>query len=57
MNHPKEDHNEQEIKPKIIGEILDPLKKSSKTREASIVSGPQLYIIVSTLELLKNSLK
>ena len=53
MEHWKEDHNEREIKPKTIGEILDQLKKSSKTREASIISSPQLNIITSVLELLK----
>ena len=53
MDHSKEDHNEREIKPKTIGEILDLLKKSSKTREASIISSPQLNIITSILELLK----
>ena len=53
MEHWKEDHNEREIKPKTIGEILDQLKKSSKTREASIISSPQLNVIASTLELLK----
>ena len=35
MDHLKEDHKEQEFKPKIIGGILDLPKKSSKTREAS----------------------
>ena len=49
MEHPKEDHNEREI----ISEILDLPKKSSKTRDASIISGPQLNIIASILELLK----
>ena len=53
MDHPKEDHNEREFKPLIKGEILELPKKSSKTREASIVSGPQLNIIASILELLK----
>ena len=37
----------------IIGEILDLPKASSKTTEASIISGPQLNIIASILELLK----
>ena len=49
MEHPKEDHNEREI----ISEILDQPKKSSKTRDASIISGPQLNIIASILELLE----
>ena len=53
MGHPKEDHNEREFKPLIIGKILDLPKKSCKTGEASIISGPQLNIIVSILELLK----
>ena len=53
VDHPKEDHNEREFKPPIIGEILDLPKKSSKTRETSIISGPQLNIIASLLELLK----
>ena len=37
----------------IIGKILDLPKTSSKTREASIISGPHLNIIASILELLK----
>ena len=49
MEHPKEDHNEREI----ISKILDLPKKSFKTRDASIISGPQLNIIASILELLK----
>ena len=49
MDHPKEDHNKREI----IGEILDLPKKSSKTRKASTISGSQLNIIASILELLK----
>ena len=53
MDHLKEDHNEREFKPFIIGEILDLPKKSCKTRETSIISGPQLNIIASILELLK----
>ena len=53
MDHPKEDHNEREFKPLIIGEILDLPKKSSKTREASVINGPQLNIIASIVELLK----
>ena len=53
MDHPEENHNEQEFKSYILGEILDPPKKSSKTREVSIISGPQLNIIPSILELLK----
>ena len=36
VNHPKENHNEREIKLQIIGGFLDLLKKSSKTREASM---------------------
>ena len=39
----------------IIGEIVDLPKKFSKTREASIISGQQLNIIASILELLKIS--
>ena len=53
MEHPKENHNEREFKRQIIGEILDQPRKSSKTREASIISGPQLNIIASILEPLK----
>ena len=53
MDHPKEDHNEREFKPLLIDEILDLPKKSSKTRETSIISGPQLNIITPILELLK----
>ena len=53
MDHPKEDHNEREFTPLIRSEILDLPEKSSKTREASIISGPQLNIIASILELLK----
>ena len=37
----------------MIGGILDLPKKPSKTREASIISGLQLSIIASILELLK----
>ena len=39
----------------IIGEIVDLPKKFYKAREASIISGPQLNIIASILELLKIS--
>ena len=53
VEHPKENHNEREFKRQIIGEILDQPRKSSKTREASIISGPQLNIIASILEPLK----
>ena len=53
MDHLKEDHNEREVKSLIIGEILDLPKNSCKTRETSIISGPQLNIIASILELLK----
>ena len=35
VDHLKENHNEQGLKRYIIGGILDLLKKSSKTREAS----------------------
>ena len=49
MDHPKEDRNEREF----IGEILDLPKKSSKTRDAFVISGSQLNMIASTLELLK----
>ena len=37
----------------IRGKILDLPKASSKTREASIISGPQLNTIASILKLLK----
>ena len=53
MEHPKKDHNERAFKPLIIGEILGLPKKSSKTRETSIISGPQLNIVASVMELLK----
>ena len=53
MDQPKEDHNKRESKPLTIGKILDLPKKSSKTREASIISGQQLNNITSILELLK----
>ena len=53
MDHPNEDHNEREFKPLIIARILDIPKKSSTTREASIIIGPQLNIMTSILELLK----
>ena len=33
LDHPKEDHSEQESKHSVIGGILDLLKKSSKARE------------------------
>ena len=36
VDHPKENHNEQEFKRQIIGGILDLLKKSAKTIEAFI---------------------
>ena len=36
-----------------MGEILDLPKRSSKTREASIISDPQLNIIAPILDLLK----
>ena len=50
---PKENYNEREFKPLLIGEILDLTKDSSETRETSTISGPQLSIIASILELLK----
>ena len=53
VDHQKENHNEREFKPKIIGEILNLPKEPSKTREAPIIIGPQLNIIASILELLK----
>ena len=53
MDHPKEDHSEQELKHQIIDGILGLPKKSFKTREAFIISGPQLNIIVSILDLQK----
>ena len=37
----------------IVGEILDLPKKSSRSKEASIISGSQVNIIASILELLK----
>ena len=37
----------------IIGKILDLPKASSKTREASIISGPHFNVTASILELLK----
>ena len=55
MDHPKEDLNYQEFKPLIIGEILGLPKKSPKAREGSIITGPQLNIAASILELLKIS--
>ena len=36
-----------------MGGILDLPKNSSKTKEGSIISGPQLNIIASIVELLK----
>ena len=51
MDHSKEDNNKREFKPLIIGEIMDLPKKSSKTREVSIISGPPLNIITSILEV------
>ena len=53
MDHPKENHNEREFELQIIGRILDLPKRSYKTREASIISGPHLNIIGSMLETLK----
>ena len=53
MDHPKEDHNEREFKPLIMSEILYLPEKSSQTRGASIISGPQFNIIASILELLE----
>ena len=35
VDHPQEDHNEQEFKRLIIGGILDQMESSSKTREIS----------------------
>ena len=37
VSYLKEDHNDEELKRKIIGAILDLLKKSPKTREISIM--------------------
>ena len=51
VDHPKEDHNEREFKPLIIDEILDLPKRSSKTKEASIISSPQLSIIVPIMKI------
>ena len=53
MDHPKEDHKERQFKLYIICEILDLPKRSSKTKVASIISGPQLNIMASLLEHLK----
>ena len=53
VDHPKEDHNEREFKSLIIDEILDLPKKSSQTKEAPILTGPQLNIIAPILEHLK----
>ena len=53
VDHSKEDHSEREFKCQAIGGILELPKKSSKTREASIVSGSQLNAIASTMDLLK----
>ena len=36
VDHPKEDHHEREFKRVILGEVLDLLKKLSRTREAFI---------------------
>ena len=49
MDHQKEDHDERELKYLTIGRILDLLKKSSKTREASYKWSTTLSI----LDLLK----
>ena len=49
MDHPKEDHNERELKHLIIDEILNLLEKSSKIREASYKWSTTL----SVLDLLK----
>ena len=53
VDHLKEDYSEREFKLLIIGEILDLPKKSSKTREASLISGPQSNTMALILELLK----
>ena len=53
VDHPKENPNEREFEPQIINEISDLPKTSCKTREASIIYGPQLNIIASILKLLK----
>ena len=45
MDHPKEDHNERELKHLIIGGILDLLEKSSETREASYKWSTTLSIL------------
>ena len=42
LDHLREDHNQRQFKPQIIAGILDLPKQSSKAREASIISGPQL---------------
>ena len=53
LDHLKEDHNQREFESLIIDEILNLPKRSSKTRETSIISDPQLNTITSILELLK----
>ena len=45
MDYPKEDHNERKFKHLIIGGILDLLKKSSNTREASYKWSTTLSIL------------
>ena len=60
MNYLKEVQNEREFKPLITDEILKLPKKPSNTREASIISGPQLKIknqIIIPLDLQKRSSK
>ena len=48
LDHPKEDHNEQEFKRLIINGILDQLDKSLKTREASYKLSITKYNSIST---------
>ena len=53
MEYLKEDNNKPQFKPKIIDEILDKTKQSSKTRKASFINGSQLNVIALIVELLK----
>ena len=53
MDHPKEEQNKREFKRYIIGGILDLLQRSPLKQEKHRISGPQMNIIASILELLK----
>ena len=48
MDRPKEDHNKREIKRLVIGGMLDQMKKSSKTREASYKWSTVKYNSINT---------